>query len=65
MLILQETKKEIMSKLILKEDKPPIKLPIVVSPAINKEIESIDEFNQQLRHSLDEWTDYIEGNKVY
>lgn len=54
-----------MSKLILKEDKPPIKLPIVVSPAINKEIESIDEFNQQLRHYLDEWTDYIEGNKVY
>lgn len=54
-----------MSKFVLKEDKPPIRLPVVFSPAISKEIESILEFNQQLRNSLDEWTDYIEGIKNY
>lgn len=43
-----------MSKFVLKEDKPPIRLPVVFSPAISKEIESILEFNQQLRNSLDE-----------
>ncbi len=54
-----------MYKFVLKEDKPPIRLPVVFSPAINKEIESIDEYNQPLGDALDEWNDYLEGIRDY
>lgn len=50
-----------MSKFVLKEDKLPIRLPVVFSPSINKEIELIDEFNQPFGDSLYEWYDYIDG----
>ena len=52
-------------KHLINEDKPPIKLPVVFSDAINKEIDSIYSYNEKNGNGLSQLADYIDGISNY
>ena len=54
-----------MKQCLVSEDKLPQKLSVITSPKISKQIEVIDNYNQNNIDALSQWNEYIEGLKSY
>ena len=54
-----------MRQCLVSEDKLPKKLLVITSPEISKQIEMIDNYNQNNIDALSQWNEYIEGLKSY